>query len=366
MAAGRDLFGYVQAPATEGIKYAGSKLKLLPYIVNEVADAGVRTVLDAFSGTTRVAQAFAQLGYAVTANDRSVWSEVFGRCYLHASKPAAYYKDIIDHLNGVQPRDGWFAEHYGSDSPDGKRPFRLANARKLDAVREEIDNIKLDYDDKCVALTSLILALDSVDNTIGHYAAYLSGWAPRAYNDLVLKVPRLFARAAPCRVLREDAFDAVGDYHDLVYLDPPYGSNNEKMPPSRVRYAAYYHLWTTIVLNDRPELFGRAGRRTDSRDQVSASVFEEFRKGSNGRFIAMEAIDTLIAKTNAHYIMLSYSSGGRATKQELYDIINSHGQLVSAREIDYKTNVMASLKWTNEWARDSTGHKEYLFLMEKR
>ena len=44
---------------------------------------------------------------------------------------------------------------------------------------------------------------------------------------------------------------------DLAYYDPPYGSNNDKMPPSRVRYASYYHVWTTIIQNDRPELFGK-------------------------------------------------------------------------------------------------------------
>ena len=79
----------------------------------------------------------------------------------------------------------------------------------------------------------------------------------------------------------------------------------------------------------------------------------------------MQAIDRLIAQTNARYILLSYSSGGRATKQELFDIINSHGRLVSAKEIDYKKNVMAGFSWTNEWLTNPDGNKEYLFLMEK-
>ena len=63
-------------PHTEGIKYTGSKLRLLPYILGEVSGLGVKDVLDAFSGTTRVSQAFSQAGYDVTANDISEWSEV--------------------------------------------------------------------------------------------------------------------------------------------------------------------------------------------------------------------------------------------------------------------------------------------------
>ncbi|MDR3244205.1 MAG: DNA adenine methylase, partial [Elusimicrobiota bacterium] len=52
-------------PKTEGIKYTGSKLKIIPYIINILGEIkNIKTVLDGFSGTTRVSQALAQLGYA--------------------------------------------------------------------------------------------------------------------------------------------------------------------------------------------------------------------------------------------------------------------------------------------------------------
>lgn len=362
-----DLFGnrYTQTPRTEGIKYTGSKLKLIPYILDTIADLGCHSVLDAFSGTTRVSQAFAQCGFQTTSNDLSVWSEVFATCYLLADKDDSFYQKHIDHLNQLEGKRGWFTENYGGEINGTKRPFQVHNTMKLDAIREEIDKLNLEWNDKCVLLTSLINALDSVDNTLGHYAAYLSEWSPRSYNTMVLKLPQRVHSVVPCSVTRQDVFDAVGTYHDLVYLDPPYGSNNEKMPPSRVRYSAYYHIWKTVVLNDKPELFGKANRRVDSKDTANPSIFEEFRKDSNGNFIAMKAIDRLIAKTNAKYILLSYSSGGRATKGELFDIINTHGKLVKAIEIDYKKNVMANMRWTNEWVNDDGRHKEYLFLMQK-
>src|SRR5205085_3972378 len=107
---------------------------------------------------------------------------------------------------------------------------------------------------------------------------------------------------------------------DLAYYDPPYGSNNEKMPPSRVRYAAYYHLWTSICLFDKPELFGKAKRRADTSDALSTSVFEDYRK-SEGRFVAVEAIERLLRQTKTRHIILSYSSGGRATAEELNAVI---------------------------------------------
>lgn len=79
---------------TEGIKYAGSKLKLLPYILELAGELpGVQTVLDGFSGTTRVAQALAKSGYTLTANDTADWSGVFAACYLLADKPDEFYQN---------------------------------------------------------------------------------------------------------------------------------------------------------------------------------------------------------------------------------------------------------------------------------
>ena len=68
----------VDAPITEGIKYAGSKLKLLPYILALARRTDARTVLDGFSGSTRVSQAFARSGYRVVSNDIAVWSRCSG------------------------------------------------------------------------------------------------------------------------------------------------------------------------------------------------------------------------------------------------------------------------------------------------
>jgi len=361
---GNNTFEKIQ---TEGIKYAGSKLKIIPYIsqiLSELED--VKTVLDGFSGTTRVSQAFGKLGYDTTANDISAWSEVFATCYLKSSKSDKFYQDILDHLNNLKGYDGWFTDNYGGEECDVKRPFQAKNTRKLDAIRDEIELLNLPWEDKCVLLTSLIYALDSVDSTLGHYVAYLSEWSPRSFKDIKLKLPMRFETKSENRVIKGDIFDTISkNEFDFVYFDPPYGSNNEKMPPSRVRYNSYYHIWTTVIQNDKPTIFGKANRREDSRDSVDGSVFEEFRKDSDGHFIAMKALGKLIKETNSHYILLSYSSGGRATKGELNDIISESGKLLRAVEIDYKKNVMGNMRWTNEWINSDGKYHEYLFLMEK-
>lgn len=363
------------APKTEGIKYAGSKLKLLPQILQLVRKTRAKTVFDGFAGTTRVSQALAQSGYTVFSSDISAWSKVFATCYLLNEQPRHYYVPIIEHLNSLQGVDGWFTEHYGGDPNQGssigsdglKKPWQRHNTRKLDAIRNEIDRLNLPEKENSVLLASLIFALDSVDNTLGHFASYLNEWSSRSYNPLRLTVPDLFNHGRGHKVYSGDIFDILPRVNsDVAYFDPPYGSNNEKMPPSRVRYSAYYHVWTSVCLNDKPALFGKVKRRSDTSDKLSASVFEEFRKDSDGRFIAVKAIHRLLKEANANYIILSYSSGGRATAAELNDCISDIGRTKEVMEIDYKKNVMAGMQWTREWIKEAEEpNREFLFLIEK-
>ncbi|MCH8293752.1 DNA methyltransferase, partial [Candidatus Poribacteria bacterium] len=110
----------------------------------------------------------------------------------------------------------------------------------------------------------------------------------------------------------------------------------------------------------------KALRRKDTSDIVAASVFEEFRKDDSGNFIAVKAIDMLIESANARYIALSYSSGGRATAEQLNEVLTKHGKLIKTIKLDYKKNVMADMKWTNEWLRSTQEpNREFIFLIEK-
>ena len=358
---------------TEGIKYSGSKLKLLPYILSIAHSLPVKQIFDGFSGTTRVSQAFAKCGYQVIANDLAIWSKVFGECYLKGRKEDQLQKKI-DHLNSLKGYEGWFTEHYGGkanrelslNSDRKKRIWQIHNMKKLDVIRPEIDKIAENSIEKSILLTSLILALDKVDSTLGHYASYLREWSPRSFNTMKLLMPLIETNKASHKVMSKDIFQVLSKVKaDLSYFDPPYGSNNEKMPPSRVRYASYYHIWKTICLNDEPELAGKTNRRADCNDRMAGSVFEEFRKNTEGKFIALTAIERLIKECPSQYILLSYNNGGRATKEEICAIISKQCKKAHIFSIDYKRNVMSGMRWTYDWTKTKEGkNTEFLFLME--
>ena len=361
---------------TQGIKYTGSKREILPVLLELMKPLNVKTVLDGFSGTTRVSQALKQNGYTVYANDIADWSKVFGECYLLNKKSANYYLPLINHLNNLPGKYGWFSENYGGESNGGsaiqkdgrKRIWQLHNTKKLDAIRDEIDKIAKDEIEKSVLLTSLIIAIDKVDSSVGHQVSYLRKWALRAYNTMKMEVPHLIIDERQHQVYQKDIFDLAQDIKvDLAYYDPPYGSSNELMPASRVRYASYYHIWKTICLNDKPKLVGVANRREDVSDKISGSIFEEFRKNDEGQYIVIDAIEKLIKNTPAKYVVLSYNNNGRATFQVIKDILQNLKKKVFIIEMDYRKNVMATItRTTNEWINNTNDkNKEYLFLIEK-
>ena len=137
------------------------------------------------------------------------------------------------------------------------------------------------------------------------------------------------------------------------------------MPPSRVRYAAYYHLWTTVCLADEPEVFGKAKRRCDSTDSQAASVFEDFRKNSAGEFLAILAVEKLIKKTSARRILLSYSPGREVHNEALRCVLRRQAKIAKTLRVDYQKNVMTQMTVTGTWQTPQPRHQEILILLEK-
>ena len=362
---------------TQGFRYAGSKNKIIPIILQIIGDIHVNSVFDGFSGTTRVSQALKIKKYIVYSNDLNIWSNTFAKCFLLNKKPKSYYKDIIDHLNNMEPKVDWFTEKYGgiinhgtsSIQIDGKKkPWQIHNTMKLDSIRDEIDLLTSDDIEKSVLLTSLILAMDSVDNTLGHHVSYLKDWSNRSYKNMKMEVPNFILDDKNHKVFNDDMFKLLEKTKevDLCYYDPPYGSNNDVTPTTRVRYNSYYHLWKTIILNEKPELFGSANRRVDSKDKFGVSVFEEYKKESD-RFIAEIALENLIIKSKCDNILLSYSNNGRISIENIISIIKDNNKKLKVFTINHKDNNMKVMIKNGNWENNKRNKNiEYLFLISNQ
>ena len=371
---------------TESIKLMGSKKTLIPHILEAVSKLpDVNMIYDGFSGSSRVSQAFAQSGYNVIANDIEPFAYHLAKCYLNGEITDRIIK-YIRHFNGAFPKSaGWWSENYGGSNAgtkntsiglDGnKKPWRFHVTQRIDAIRPYIDEIcNKGTFEHSVYLTSLMLALDKVDNTLGHHTSYLNKWSDRSYNQLDLKVPKMLdLKGNTHLVYNADVLDVLRRHWayycsedsfmpDLAYYDPPYGSNNSKMPSSRVRYNSYYHLWNTICLNDKPELFGKANRRVDTKDTLVCNPYEDFRSG-----VAINEIRKLLETTlntiKIKYVLLSYSNNGIVKKQDIEKIIKDNGWKHEIFGTSYKENVMAKMKKDGKYIPKKDDNKEYLFLI---
>ena len=156
------------------IKYLGSKRALLGLITETIAQATPGgSVLDLFSGTSRVGHALKKRGYRVIANDHNAYAHVLAQCYVAADLddlrvPA---ESLVKEFNTLRGVPGYFTETFCEKS----RFFQPKNGARVDAIREAIVRKSLPPDLEAVMLVSLMEAADRVDSTTGVQMAYLKG-----------------------------------------------------------------------------------------------------------------------------------------------------------------------------------------------
>ena len=309
------------------IKYLGSKRQFVPLIADIVEQLQPAcTVLDLFSGTSRVGDALKRRGYRVLANDYLACGEAIARCYVEADGTPEQLRQarlLIHEFNRLPPSAGYFTEVFCEKS----RYLQPKNGARVDAIREEIERKDLDLELRAIVLVSLMEAADRVDSTTGVQMAYLKQWAPRASNDLELRLPEIAPRAAAgkSKAHRMDAADAVDVLEaDIAYLDPPYNQHS---------YLGNYHVWESLVLWDKPEHYGVARKRVDCRERKS-----DF--NSKRKFRA--AWERVVDRVRAPHLLVSFSDEGFIGRVEMEALLARRGE-VQVIENDYRRYVGARI-----------------------
>lgn len=339
------------------IKYIGSKRKLIPVIVEAVRRAtSARSVIDLFSGTSRVGHALKAAGYRVLSNDHNAYAATLARCYVQADAEDVLddAKKLVREFNTLKGKPGYFTETFCVRS----RFFQPKNGERIDAIREAIAAKGLDPELEAVMLVSLMEAADRVDSTTGLQMAYLKDWAPRAYNDLELRVPHVLPRAksgkgqATCL----DALEAVKVLDgDVAYIDPPYNQHS---------YLGNYHIWESLVRWDKPEVYGIACKRVDVRTRQS--IFN-----SRPRFAG--AMKQLLNAVKAPVLIVSFNNEGYLSREQMEAMLASlwggEGK-VTTIENDFNRYVGAKIGIYNPQGEkvgkvSHVKNKEYLYVVSR-
>lgn len=333
------------------IKYLGSKRTLIPTIMEIVgALPDVHTVVDFFSGTSRVGHAMKRAGYRVVANDYMAYAHTLATCYVQADRERVIEDatSLIDEFNLLPGEAGYFTDTFCEQS----RFFQPRNGARVDAIRNAIAAKDLDPELEAVLLVSLMEAADRVDSTTGVQMAYLKDWAPRASNDLHMRVPDVLSqsphgKSSAHSLEAQEAASALSG--DLAYIDPPYNQH---------AYLGNYHIWETLVRWDQPEVYGVACKRIDCRTRKS-----DF----NSRVRAEDAFQSFLRSVTCPYLVVSFSNEGYISREVMEGLLSEHGDVTTV-ERDYKRYVGAQIGIHNPQgekvgAVSHLRNKEYLYVV---
>ena len=349
-------------------RYIGNKTKLLPVLMDVFSKEAPlnATVVDLMSGTGSVAVALRKQGYHVIASDMMTYSKHHLVTQLLLDAPPSFqriiahlniqdseltgYETILKYLNSLPGKKSYFFNEFSPDGiPSNNSPsrkyFTSENAKKIDAIREEIntwiENDLISPEEESVLKHTLIMAVNDVANISGTYGYFLSKFNANSLEAIKL-TPIQFVEEGSTQntVIQGFAEDIASTITaDVCYIDPPY---------MKRQYAANYHILETIARGDFPETIGKSGLR-DWWDQHS-----KFCTKTKIR----ESFSKVITEMNCNKFIISYSEDGLLSLEELTDLFSVFG------DVTYKTIEYSRFRSNNSTL--SKKFNEYIIVLTKK
>jgi adenine-specific DNA-methyltransferase len=329
---------------TYGVKYIGSKAslvdKILAFVAEHLPPGAPKTILDVFTGTTRVAQAFRSQGWAVTTSDLSWAAEAYAHAFVQRTAASGVrIPALLEELTTLEPRSGWITSTYCDVvAADGGivKMWKPENGRRADAIRDRIHDWETtgycSAHEAMILVTCLVFALDKVDSSVGVQQAYLKTWAARASNPLELKDLPFYDGPVGTHIVG-DALVNPYPIATVAYLDPPYSAHS---------YSTYYHIWDSVVRWDKPAVGLKTNRRID---RVNNSVVEDesMKSAWNSKRTALEAFMMLVSRLPVKYVVISYNDESLVPLEALVENLKHAYATVIVKKIPYKRNIMAQI-----------------------
>lgn len=335
---------------TTGVKYIGSKQALLGNILGFIAEKhpAPGRIIDVFTGTTRVAQAFRAAGWTVETSDLSWASEAYAHAFLlRTAESGVRIPTLITRLRTATATaataTGWLTQHYceatAVDDPTTRiQMWTRANGLRADAMRDTIAaweaSGEISHHEAMILVAALILALDKVDSSVGVQQAYLKTWAARALNPLDLQdLPAPIDGPVAAAHHVGDCLSVSYGEADIAYIDPPYSAHS---------YATYYHIWDSITRWDKPAVGLKTNRRIDRvarSDEFDADMVSAW----NSKRTALTAFIQLVERLPVRAVVVSYNDESLVPLEALVKALMERWPGTEVRGIAYRRNVMCKI-----------------------
>ena len=309
------------------LNYIGSKQTLCPIltdiITTEISDLKSLSFLDMFAGTGSVGFRFQDLTNNCSANDLEYYSFVINNALIKCAY-STKLQHIIDECNVLEGIDGLIFTNYAENDSSERMFFTAENARKCDAIRVYIENLKdsdkINTNEYYFLLASLIVSMDKLANTSCVYGAYLKQYKKSSLKTLTV-IP--IHKKQDINIENNQVFNMTAEelskqdiFYDVVYMDPPYNQRQYSANYCPLNYIAYYDK--NIVLKGK----------TGTIDGYNKSGFCSKVKVYN-------SFKTILDNIKCNYIFISYNNEGLLGYDELVKLLSSYGEL-KLYKIPYK------------------------------
>jgi adenine-specific DNA-methyltransferase len=325
--------------------YLGSKERLIPFIKTEIDKTiqdslHVRTFCDLFAGSAVVGKSFCD-SYTMISNDMEYYSYIINSAYLLSGSLDAY-QEQLERLNSLKGTKALIYRHYALGGGEFRNYFSDENAKKIDAIRQEIQRWYLqkliDKNRYHLLLATLLESVTYISNTASIYSAFLKTLKKTAQQPLKLTPLHVRPNSKNHKVYNSDANTLIKEISgDILYLDPPYNLR---------QYGANYHILNTIAEYKEFSPKGKTGLR----DYYSSPY--------SRRKSAYKTLEELLKNAKFSYIFLSYSSEGIIDNLEIENLMKTLGHY---RQVSQQHKRYNSKKSRN----NSDKTTEYLHILKK-
>lgn len=346
----------------ELMRFIGSKtnlLKNIDLVISENTIGNENVFCDIFSGTGTVARYF-KPKYEVHSNDALHFSYVIQKATVENNIKPSFSKlknigirDPFSFLEETQIQiidyndDSYFITKNYTPHDDCERMYvSNKNAARIDFIRNTIEAWKnenlLTESEYYYLLAGLIEGVPAVSNITGTYGAYLKHWDKRTFKDLEMARLDVVDNKRENKSYNKDANKLIEELSgDILYLDPPYNSR---------QYAPNYHLLETISKYDFPEIHGVTGMR----------VYDDLKSPFCMKSEVYDAFEDLIDKAKFSNIVMSYSTDGLMSSDEIEKILKRHGI-----EESYKMYSIPYRQYMSKKTKQTKCLHEYIFYIKK-
>ena len=346
----------------ETMRFIGSKtnlLKNIDMVISENTDGNENVFCDIFSGTGAVARYF-KPRYEIISNDVLHFSYVIQKATVENNSKPSFSRlrnigisDPFKFLEETQIQilnyndDNYFITKNYTPHDDCERMYvSNKNAARIDFIRKTIEAWKnenlLNELEYYYLLAGLIEGVPSVSNITGTYGAYLKHWDKRTFKDLEMVRLDVINNKRNNKSYNKDANKLIEELSgDILYLDPPYNSR---------QYAPNYHLLETISKYDYPEIHGVTGMRT----------YDDLKSPFCVKGEVFDAFEDLISRAKFRNIVMSYSTDGLMTSNEIERILKRHGI-----EETYKMYSIPYRQYMSKKTKQTECLYEYIFYIKK-